>query len=90
MTYKIQTRKFLRWVDMYPNPNSALYSFTTENNAQAMLGWLIDEDDISNYRVVPMQTETSKIVQETLFTVAMATLGLFGFWVFVYLLFSFE
>jgi hypothetical protein len=90
MAYKIQHRKFLRWVDMYPNPKSALYSFTTEGNAQAILGWLIDDDEISKYRVVPMQTEASTIVRETLLTVAMATLGLLWFWLMVYLLFSFE
>jgi hypothetical protein len=40
--------------------------------------------------VVAVISRTKEAVQEALFTVAMATLGLFGFWVFVYLLFSIE
>jgi hypothetical protein len=36
------------------------------------------------------EEEVKAYVRETIFTVVMAAVGLFGFWAFVYILFSFE
>jgi hypothetical protein len=90
--YKVQEKVNGRWVDIYKDPEHAGCLFDTKGMAEIWIKWVHSEsqDDMQNYRVVAVISRTKEVVQEALFGVAMAALGLFGFWLFLILLFSIE
>ena len=90
--YKVQEKVNGKWVDLYKDPEHAGCLFDSKGMADIWIRWVHSEsqDDMQNYRVVAVVSRTKEVVQDALFTVAMATLGLVGFWAFVYILFSLE